>query len=101
MTLQIGSDLTQLQQLSPIERARLGPCRVQQRRRVTLGENEAIAARVLRVLRVETHFSEEQRRDEVRRRAAARRMPAARFGSGMERVDSKAGRDIFQGGNER
>ena len=70
----------QLQQLGPIERARLGPGGVQQRRGVSLRQHEAIAAGMLRILRVEPHLGEEQRGHEVGRRAAARGMAAARLG---------------------
>ena len=68
---------------------------------MTLRQHEPIAAGVLRIPRVETHLGEEQRRDEVGRRAAAGRMSAARFGSRPDRVDPKPRRDMFQSGNEQ
>ena len=68
MAFEIGADLAQLQQLGAIERAGLGPGRVQHRRGVALRQHEPIAVRVLRILRIEAHLGEEQRRHDVGRR---------------------------------
>ena len=61
MTFEIGADLAQLQQLGAIERAGLGPRGVENRRGVPLRQHEAIAVRVVRILRIEAHLGEEQR----------------------------------------
>ena len=98
--LQVGIDPPQLQQLGAIERAGLGPRRVEQRRRVSLRENEPVAARVLRVLRIEAHLGEEERRDEIRGRKAARRMSAAGLGSRARRIDPQTRRDVLESRNE-
>ena len=97
MTFEIGSDPPQLQQLGAIERARLGPRGVQNRRRVTFREHEPIAAGVPRLLRIETHLSEEQRGDEVGRRAATGRMSAARLGRRPDRSRFEGASRHFSG----
>ena len=101
MPFEIGVDPPQLQQLGAVERAGLGPGGVEQRRRVPLRQHEAIAPRMLRILRIEPHLGEEQRRDEVGGRAAARRMSAAGFRRRPDRVDAKPRGDVLQRGNQR
>ena len=95
------SDRAQLQQLGAIEGAGLGPRRVEDRRGVPLRQHEAIAVRVLRILRIEAHLGEEQRRHEIGHRHAAGRMAAAGFRGGAHRIDAQPGGDILQSGNER
>ena len=98
--LEVGSDLAQLQQFRPVERARLGPRRVEQRRGVPLRQHEPIVVGVLRPPRVEAHLREEQRGDDVGGRAAARRVAAAGRRRGANRVDSQAGGDVLESGHE-
>ena len=78
MAFEVAAELAQLEQFLRREQPGLGPGRVQQRRGVAFGENEAVVVVVMRVLRVVAHVPEEQRRHQVRRRTARSGMPAAR-----------------------
>jgi hypothetical protein len=75
--LEIGRQFAQPQEIGPIEGARLRPRGIQKRCGMPFREHEPIAARMLRVGRIEPHFGEKDGSDEVRRRTAACRMAAA------------------------
>ena len=66
MALEVGVEPAQLQQLASGEQADRRPRRVQERRRVSLGEHEPIVVLVLRLLRVEPHLGKEERCNDVR-----------------------------------
>jgi hypothetical protein len=70
MALQIGVEPAQRQQLFACEEADLGPRRVQNRRRVSLRQDEAITVGVLRVAWVVTHLRKEERGHDLGRRRA-------------------------------
>ena len=70
MSLEIGIEAPQRQQLIARDDARLGPGGIEDRRRVSFRQHEAIVVGVLRVARVVAHLREEQRRDDVGRGAA-------------------------------
>ena len=97
---QIAVDPAEPEQIVRRHETRLGPGGVEQRRGMPLREDEAVVVVVPRVPRVEPHVPEEQRRDEVGGRAAARRMPAARRARGAHRGDPQSGRDLLQRGND-
>ena len=97
---EVRSELAQLQQLRAIERAGFGPRGVEQRRGVALRQHEAVAARMVRVFRIETHLGKKQRRHQIGGGAAAGRMPAGRCRGRPHRVDAKTRRDVLQGRNE-
>ena len=85
----------------PDEHARLGPRGVKKRRRMTLREHEPIV-----VMELQSFASKRisPKNSAATRSAAEQQLvgcPAARLGSRPERVDSKARRNIFQGGNDR
>ena len=101
MSLEIRIDPPQLQQLGPVECARFSPRRIQHRRGVAFRQNESIAVGVVRIFRQESHLGEEKRGDEVRRRAARRRMSAARFGSRFDGIDPQPSGRVFQSRDER
>ncbi len=100
MAFEVRPERAELQQFAAIEDAGLRPRRVQDRRRVPLREHEPVAVGVVRVLRIPAHPAEEDRRHELGRRAAARRMAAAGLGGGAHGVDPQLGRDVLQGGDE-
>ena len=75
------------------------PGGVEDRRRVPLRQHEAVVVGILRVLRIEAHLAEEQRRDDLGRRHAGRRMTAPGFGRRLDRIDAKLGGEVLQGGN--
>jgi hypothetical protein len=97
---EIRSDVAQLEQLFTRERAGFGPRRVQNRRRMSFRQDEAVRVRVVRIFRIESHLAEEQRRHQLGHRAAARRMTAAGFRGGANRIDAKPCRDVLEGGNQ-
>jgi len=97
---EIAVDPPQLQEIVRRHESRLGPGRVEQRRRVALGEHEAIVLVVLRIPRVESHVAEEERRDDIRGRAAARRMAAAGRTRGAHGGNAQSGRDPLQRGDD-
>src|SRR5258706_4885936 len=67
---------------------------------MALREHEAIGAWMFRVFGIESHLREEERRDEIRRRAAADRMSAGSFGGRSDRIDSQARCDVLESGKE-
>ena len=79
------SSLAELQQLGAVERAGFSPRGVENRGCVPLGQDEPVAAGVMRILRIEPEFGKEQGGDDVGRRCAARRVAAGRFGGGDAR----------------
>ncbi len=101
MPLEIGSNLAQLEQLRSIEQARFRPRRVQNRRRVSLRQDEAIVFGIVRILGIEPHLGEEQRGREVGHRAAARRVAGAGLRRRPQGVDPQARGDVRQSGNQR
>ena len=101
MTFEIRPDLAQLHQLGAIEGAGFGPRRVQNRRRVPLRQDEAIAVRILRILWIEPHLRKKESGHQIRHRHAARRVAAAGFRRGPHGIDPQSSGDIFQSGNER
>ena len=98
MPFEIRADLTKLQQLFAREQSRFRPRGIQNRRGVSLRQHEPVVVRILRILRVESHLAKEQRRDDLRRRHAGRRMAAPRFRGGADRVDAKLGREVLECG---
>ena len=98
---QVAVDAPEAMQLVRWHVPRLRPSGVEQRRRVPLGQHEAVAVVVLRPARVEAHVAEEERRDEVRRRAATRRMAAPRRARCPHGLDTEPGGDVLEGGDRR
>ena len=98
--LEIGAQLAQLQQLAPGEQADRRPRGVQERRRVPLGEHEAIVVLVLRLLRVEPHLGHEERRHDVGSRRTGGRVAAACRGRREHRVDAELSGNVVEHGDE-
>ena len=94
MPFEIRGEQPQVGELLARDEARLGPHRVEQRRRVPLRHHQAIGQGMLRVSGVEAHLGEEQRRHQVRRRHAGRRMATARGGRGANGLDAETGGDV-------
>ena len=68
MSLEIRSQLTKLQQLLARDISGFRPGGVEQRRRMSFRQHEAIGQRVLGILRVVAHLRKEKRRDDDRPR---------------------------------
>ena len=96
VTFEVALQSSQRQQLAAVDEAGLGPGCVQQRRRVALRQHEPVVVVVLRVARIEPHLPEEQSGDDIRRRAAARRVAAAGLGRGAHGLDTEPGGDGLQ-----
>ena len=101
MPFEVGIEPAQRQQRVAADDARFRPRGVQNRRRVSLRQHEAIVVRVLRIARVVAHLAEEQRRHDLGGRAAGARMPAACFGRRTHRIDAQARGDVHQRRNAR
>ncbi len=76
------------------------PGGVENRRGVALRQHEPVVVRVARVPRVESHLREEQRRDQVGRRRARRRVSAAGRRRRANRVDAQLSGDVVKNGNQ-
>ena len=63
---------------------------------MAFGKNETVVVGVVRILRVEPHVAEKQRRHDVRRRTAGGGMSAARRRGRRNRVDPQLVRDPRQ-----
>ena len=100
MALEIGGDLPQLQHVLARERAGRRPGGVQQRRRVAFRQHEAVGLRMLRIVRVESHLGEEQRRDDVGRRETRRRMAGTGLRRRAHRIDAKLCGEIVENGSD-
>jgi hypothetical protein len=100
VALEVGRDLPQLEQPRRVERAGLGPGGVEDGGRVPLGQDEPVVLGPPGVGRVETHLAEEQRRDDFRGRAAARRVAASRLGRRSHRVEAEPGGDVVERGDQ-
>ena len=98
MTFEVAGERPQLQQILNGHMPDLGPRRVQQRRGVTLREDEAIVVGVLGVLGIKSHAAKKQRRHDVGGGAAGGRMPRAGFGGGVDGMDAQSGCNVFQSG---
>ena len=100
MPFEIGTELAQLEQLGAIECPGFGPGRVENRRGVPLRQDEAIAARVVRVFRIEPESRRRTGPRGCRPPSAAGRMTAAGFGCRAHRVDTQPGRNVGECRNE-
>ena len=98
MPFEIGGQQPQLQHFAARKHAGRRPGRVQDRRRVAFRQHEPIRFRMLRVAGIESHLGKEQRRDDLRRRQARRRMSGAGFGRREHRIDSKLCGEILENG---
>ena len=96
MSFKIAPDLAQLEQFLRREKAGLGPGRIQQRRRVTLRENESIVVEIVRVLWLIPHVPEEKRGHNVGRGTARGRVPAACSRRGGNRMNPQLIGDALQ-----
>ena len=63
--------------------------------------NQPIGQRVLRMLGVEAHLGEEERRREIRGGLATGRVPTAGRGRGPDGLDAEARGDVLQIGQQR
>ena len=93
---EVRRELAQLELLVAREEADRGPRRVEQWRRVTLRQDEAILRGVVRLLRVEAHLREEQRGHDVRGRTTGRRVTAPGRRGRADGVDAELGGDVTQ-----
>ena len=96
MSLEIGGQLAQLEELVARKRAGRGPRRVENRRRVAFRQHEAIGLGVMRILRIEPHLREKEGRHDLGRRHARRRMARAGRGRRSDRVDPKLRGEIVE-----
>ena len=78
-----------------LEQPDLGPCRVEDRRGVPLGEHEAVVIRVVRVARVVAHFREEQRRDDLGGGRAGGRVATSCFAGRADTIDAQPRGEFF------
>jgi hypothetical protein len=101
MPFEVGLDGPHFLELRPIERARFGPGRIQDRRGMPLRQHEAIRFRMFGMMRVEAQLSEEQRRDDFRRRAARAGMATGRRGRRDDRIDAELGGNVVERGGFR
>ncbi len=97
MALQIRVDLTQSQQFLSREGTCLRPSGIEDRCGVPLREHEDVTVAIVWIARIVTHHGIEKHSHNLRRRSAARRMTAAGFGRGTDRVNAQAGRLVLQG----
>ena len=101
MAFEIGREQPQVGEPLAWNEAGLRPHRVQQRRRVALRQHEAIGVGMLRILRVEAHLGEEQRRHQVGGRQQVVGWPLA--DAVVARIDSMRSRVamFFSDGQQR
>jgi hypothetical protein len=64
-----------------------------------LRQHEAVVVGILRVLRIETHLAKEERRDDLGRGHAGRRVTGTRFGGRRDGVNPELGGNIAEGGS--
>ena len=96
MAFEVAAELAQLEQFLDREQAGLRPGRVQQRRRVALGQDEPVVVVIVRVLGVVAHVPEKEGGHHVRRRTARGRMPAARRRRGRNGMNPQLVGDSLQ-----
>jgi hypothetical protein len=94
MPLEVGIKTPQREEILPPQEARLGPRSIEKRCGVPLGKDEAIVVRMLRLRYVISHFSEEERRNDVRGGTACRRVAAPGFRCGANGINPKLRGDI-------
>ncbi len=97
--LEVGVEPAQLEQLGAGKEAGVRPGRIQNRRRVPLRQHEAVVVGILRILRIEAHLAEKERRDNLGRGHAGRRVTAPGLGRRLDRIDAELGGEVFQGRN--
>ena len=101
MAFEIVAELAELQQFRNRHETVFRPRGVKQRRGVAFRENEPVIVVIVRVLRVILHVAEEQRGDNVRRRAAGGWMTAASRRGRLDGVDAQLVGNPFQQFNVR
>ena len=101
MAFEVGIEPPQREHVLARDDADLGPCGVQDRRRVPLRQHETIVVLVGRIARVVPHFATEERRHDLGSGAAGARVTAARLGGREDGVDPQACRDVLQRAHAR
>ena len=99
MALEVRVDAAQVEQVGARKEPGVRPGRVENRRGMALRQHEAVVVGILRVLRIEAHLAEKERRDDLCRGHARRRVAAAGFGGRLDRIDAKLGGEVLQRGN--
>ena len=99
MAFEVRLERPQLHQPLARKEPGLGPGGVENRRRMSLRQHEAIVVRVLGVLRIEVHLREEQHRHDVGGREAGGRMSAPRLAGRGDRIDPELCGDVPQCSN--
>ncbi len=100
MALEIGVDLTQVQQIVTLQVAGFGPGGVEHRRCVALREDEDIVGRIRRILGIVAHGLKEQRRHQLGRGGASGGVAAAGGAGGSHRIDAHLCGFVFQTGQD-
>ena len=100
MPLQARAELAQGVQLVDREEAGVGQRRIERRRRMPLGQDEPVAAGLVRVGRVVVHDAAEvQRREDIGAGERPARVPAARFRDHGQNILANVGGLRLQGGS--
>ena len=99
MPLEVRVEPAQLEQVGAGKEPGVRPGRVEDRRRVPLRQHEAVVVGILRIFRIEAHLAEKERRDNLGRRHARRRVTAPGLGRRLDRIDAELGGEVFQRGN--
>ena len=99
VTLEVRVDAPQVEEVGARKEPGMRPGRVENRRRMTLRQDEAVVVGILRRFRIEAHLPEKERRDDLCRRHARRRVAASGFRGRQDRIDAKLGREVLQRGN--
>src|SRR4051812_33349834 len=96
MPFEIRVEFPQCEQLLTRDDPRLGPCGVQDRRRMPLGENEAIVVLVARIRAVVAHLGEEEGRHQFGHGTARAGMTRTCFTGREHRIDAQTRSNVLQ-----
>ena len=95
MSLERASQLTQTHHILYRIITPLAQRRILRRNRMSLGENETIPSLHLRILRIDVHLSEIQRRKNIRRGQGTARMPGTGVIDGPDHIHPHPGGDVL------
>jgi hypothetical protein len=95
-SFQIGVELPERQQMLARKGACFSPSRVENRRRVPLGEHKDVVVRRARLFHVIAHHVEEQRAHDLGARCAARWMPARGCSCRLDGIDPELRGNLIQ-----